>query len=386
MLAAALAALGTWLLFTGKGDLLITVAGADNAAVSDVSVFVDGTERCSQTPCKLEGLKAGSYTVRAEAAGHVSSAEQAVKVDSGSSTAHHIQLKPTKARPQLVVNATGAGLRVLIDGQDRGAPPAELSDLSPGEHTLRVEGPGYEAVEQTVVVEQGVAQVVGPLNPKLVKGSLRLALGDNAQGASVFVNGKSMRSLPATLELDAEDTHKVLVRKAGYEDFEQTVSFSPAQPKVDLTIELSQADTNAEAAGASRAPRTTYRGSGSKATSATEEAKAEAPTESKPSFLDAIKDEQKDTKETSKAAERKTAAQPAEAKPKAASGTGTLNINSVPPTTVLLNGRPLGKTPKAGVSVPAGSHTITFIHTDKGRKTVKVTVDGGASRTVSVRL
>ena len=36
------------------------------------------------------------------------------------------------------------------------------------------------------------------------------------------------------------------------------------------------------------------------------------------------------------------------------SGTGTLNMNSIPVSKVLLDGKPLGSTPKVGVSVPAG--------------------------------
>lgn len=387
LLAAVLAAVGTWLLFTGKGDLLITVAGADNAPVSGVQVYIDGTLRCSNTPCKVEGLKAGSYTVRAEAPGHVASADQAVNVEGGASAAHHVQLKPERTQPQLTITAQGAGLRVLVDGKDRGAPPVELSTLAPGEHTIRVEGAGYEAVEQTIVVQEGVAQVVGPLSPTLLKGSLRLALGENADGASVFVNGKSVRSFPATLELDAQASHRVLVRKAGYADLEQTVSFSDEQPRIDLDISLTRTE-DGESANVASPPTPRAEPPAARPAGATEEAKAEAPTsdaksatDDKPAFLNAMKGTSPSKKEAPA-----PATEPKTASAKAASGTGTLNINSVPPTTVLLNGRPLGKTPKAGISVPAGSHTITFIHTDKGRKTVKVSVEGGGSKTVSVRL
>src|SRR5690606_19457530 len=59
-------------------------------------------------------------------------------------------------------------------------------------------------------------------------------------GAQVLVNGKSIRSLPATLELDAGESHEVLVRKIGYADFQKKVSFSPAEPKVDLMIHLTE--------------------------------------------------------------------------------------------------------------------------------------------------
>ncbi|MGC4070093.1 MAG: PEGA domain-containing protein [Polyangiaceae bacterium] len=69
----------------------------------------------------------------------------------------------------------------------------------------------------------------------------------------------------------------------------------------------------------------------------------------------------------------------------AATGQGTLNINSIPQSNVLLDGRPLGKTPRAGVSVPGGSHTVVFIHPEHGRKQVVVTVIPGRTATAAVR-
>ena len=63
---------------------------------------------------------------------------------------------------------------------------------------------------------------------------------------------------------------------------------------------------------------------------------------------------------------------------------GTLNVNSVPPSRVLVDGRPVGTTP-AVVQVPAGSHTVVFIHKDLGRQSVSVTVGPGETKTATVR-
>ena len=69
----------------------------------------------------------------------------------------------------------------------------------------------------------------------------------------------------------------------------------------------------------------------------------------------------------------------------AASGNGTLNINSIPVSKVILDGKPLGSTPKVGVSVSAGSHTVTFIHPEQGKKSVTVTVKPGETKTAAVK-
>lgn len=374
--ASIVAAAATWFVLGAAGSLLVTVSGPGNTSVKDVKVFVNGTERCTQTPCEVKGLESGSYTVRAQAADHEASADQAVTVEGGKATPLNIQLKSGVSKPLLTVTSASPGLRVLVDGKDRGTAPLELTDIAPGQHSIRVEGPGFEAVEQSVNIVPGTPQTVGPLTPKLIKGSLRLELGPNAEGAQVLVNGKSIRSLPATLELDAAEAHEILVRKIGYEDFERKVTFTPAEPKLDLTITLTEGSGGGGGGGhhvASDKP------SDESAAQETPAAAEDAPsTDKKPDFLSAIKGEPKEEKPSADA--KKPGEKPA------ATGKGTININSVPPTTVLLDGKPLGMTPRAGVSVSAGSHSVTFIHPEKGRKQVKVDVPSGGSKNVTIRL
>ncbi len=79
---------------------------------------------------------------------------------------------------------------------------------------------------------------------------------------------------------------------------------------------------------------------------------------------------------------------PGDAEPPAASSKeqGTLNINSIPVSRILLDGKPLGATPKVGISVSPGSHVVTFIGPDGTKKTVTVMVRPGESKTAAARL
>jgi hypothetical protein len=45
----------------------------------------------------------------------------------------------------------------------------------------------------------------------------------------------------------------------------------------------------------------------------------------------------------------------------------------------------MGQTPKMGVSVPPGSHTVMFVNADHGRKSKTITVEAGKTATVVVR-
>lgn len=65
---------------------------------------------------------------------------------------------------------------------------------------------------------------------------------------------------------------------------------------------------------------------------------------------------------------------------------GTLSLDSSPPSKIVLDGRPIGDTPKAGLSVKAGNHTILFANPGGARKSVTVTVKAGESRSISVKL
>ena len=78
---------------------------------------------------------------------------------------------------------------------------------------------------------------------------------------------------------------------------------------------------------------------------------------------------------------------PAKTAEPAAAGQATLNINSIPPSNAVLDGKPLGPTPKMGISVSAGAHTVTFINSDQNlKKTVSVTVKAGETKAVAAKL
>ena len=65
--------------------------------------------------------------------------------------------------------------------------------------------------------------------------------------------------------------------------------------------------------------------------------------------------------------------------------TGVLNINSIPLSRVVLDGRPLGETPRVQISVSAGVHTVLFVHPEYGRIFREVRVDAGRSSLAAVR-
>ena len=78
-----------------------------------------------------------------------------------------------------------------------------------------------------------------------------------------------------------------------------------------------------------------------------------------------------------------TSGVPALPAPGAVAGpTGSLNITSIPPSNIVLDGRPLGKAPRV-VDVAPGPHTVVFVHPTLGRQSVSVRVTAGKSASAS---
>jgi len=66
-------------------------------------------------------------------------------------------------------------------------------------------------------------------------------------------------------------------------------------------------------------------------------------------------------------------------------GAGHVNINSIPISAVVLDGRPLGGTPRIRVAVRPGPHTVLFVHPEHGRKSQTIHVDAGRTVLAAVR-
>ncbi len=347
---AAAAAVAAFVVLGGPktGKLVVTVAGPGGKAVDNVEVLVDGEPVCSASPCIREALPAGTHVVSVKAKGYQATAGKALTVEAGKDLAENVELLPEAGGGGLKVTAEGTGLKLFLDGKEIGPLPQEVKDLEPGQHTVKIAGNDNIApYEEKVTVS---ADKVLDLSPKLklVKGSITINLGEDTKGAKIFLvdGGKrkalSKQSFPLTIEVPAEKEYTVVAEKKGFDDFEERVAFDDGKAEKSVTIDLSSESDSSSSSSSSAS-------TGSSSTG----------TSSRPS--------------------------PSPAPAASASGQGTLNINSIPVSNVILDGKPLGSTPKIGVKVSAGSHTVVFVHPQFGRKVRAVTVAPGASTSATTK-
>jgi serine/threonine-protein kinase len=373
---ALVVALGVaaFFLLPRTGQLKIDVRAKNGGQVDRAEIFVDGQKRCDTAPCVVADLPTGPKIIKVIAAGQApasvtevveSGREKVVMIPLEGSTATAAAATTAEATSAVLKAASDTpGVKVFVDGEDKGTLPIELKNLSPGSHKLRFEaGPDYDKLEQTVDLASGDTKDLGSIKLKVLKGHLTLELA--TPGANVLLvsqNDKKVekkipealwKSPPVKLDIDPEEKWKLVATKKGYEDWSQELSFVDGKADKTVRIELTE-----EGKGAKAEPDKT-------AVAAPTPAPA-APTGASPP------------------ATATPAPAPTPDKP-AATGNGTLNLNSIPVSKVVLDGKPLGSTPKVGVSVPAGTHTVTFIHPDLGKKSVSVTVKSGETKTAAVK-
>jgi serine/threonine-protein kinase len=360
LLAALVAAAALLFFFWPRaGSLVVTVSGPGNKPLDAVEILMDGEKKCAISPCTVEGLKPNTYTVRAQAAGYQPMAEIAVVVSSGTKAVQNLTLVRATGTGIKVIGE-GTGLKLYVDGREVGPLPQEIKDMEPGEHVIRVAGSDrFEAFEKRITVEPEKMETIGPLKLRVVKGLATIVPGANADGARVIlISGSDRRTLPKlpiTLDIPTSQPHTLVATKRGFDTFKMPIRFDDGQVEKTFEISLGQPGEAApppeprgggvvdRGGGASPSPRPRSGGGTSSGGS--------------PSPV---------------------------AEPSGGGGSGTLNINSIPVSTVVLDGRPVGATPKVGLKVPAGSHTVVFVNgTD--RKSASVTVGANQTKTVAVR-
>jgi hypothetical protein len=348
-----------FMLMPRTGRIYINVADSKGGSVNHVDIYVDGRKTpCETAPCIVDQVSAGSHEVKVLADGFDSVASQSVSVQSGKDAQPTFTLSATSKASGMKVGGSQAGVKLFVDDKETGPLPQEIKDLAPGDHTIRIAGSErYQPLEKHVTTEKDKVEDLGTITLKVLKGKATISLG--TPGARVFlVSGSDRRELPMlpiSVDIDTAKTWSLQATKLGYTDYNQAISFDDGQAEKSFVVAL---DLKGSATTA--------------ATAAVAQTSAPTPTPTP--------------------TPRPT---PTPTPTPAATGGGSeeaateafLNINSIPPSTCFLDGRSLGSTPKAHVTVKPGTHTVKFVNSDQGlSKTISVTVGAGETKPAVAKL
>jgi hypothetical protein len=322
-----------------QGALVVTASGARNAPLASASVELNGKTVCANVPCRIESVTEGEHQLSVHALGYRRSPARSVSVSGGRELASHFTLEPA-ATGTLEVNVDAPGLRIYVDGQDRGPAPGRVTGLAATAHLVELlDNALFAPFEQRVELRGGDILRVEP-TLTLLRGAIVLKRGKGAKDASVSLirdrERRNVPELPARVEVAPLGIYRVAATRPGFPDFERTVSFSIAKPEVEVIVELLHAEAEAS------------------------DADVYADATSELAF-----EEQPNAKSASTAP-------------------SILRIESTPSCNVVLDGRPIGKSPQT-LPVEPGSHSVVFVHPAFGRKSVNVKAEAGKPSSASVR-
>lgn len=347
-----LAAAGFFYLKNAAAAMVVVSVTHEGSAVEKVDIYVDGQKKCEFAPCKLE-LKPGKVALRVVSGALAGS--RIVDVQGGKDLKIDIALgvsdetappasgstevaREGTATVKLSTKMTGIAVKVFVGDSKEGKPlPAELTDLPSGKVTLRFESDGdkYGRLEKTVELKPGETLDIADVELPLLKVKVTFLLITRGANVGLYVEEDGKRRIErldfvgnkATVELDTSKTWTLEGVLKGHDMLRRKLQFEGGKEELEVRVELMQ--------------------------------EREATTTPDPD---------------------------ASAKPDdKAAGHGFINANSIPPSKVIINGRPHGSTPVTGVKVPAGSYTVIFRHPELGTQSRTVTVGAGQTKTATVR-
>ena len=150
-------------------------------------ISIDG-EVIGPSPAE-KNVSPGEHIVEASAAGHQKT-QQTVSVEAGKTKV--ISLDMTGAPGKIVVQTSAQGAIVIVDGEEKGAPPVVINDAPAGAHAIVIRASGYQEFRTTCQVGPGPCEVNAELEP--VTTPVRVVA--NARGAMFIVDGKEMGAVP----------------------------------------------------------------------------------------------------------------------------------------------------------------------------------------------
>ena len=221
----------------GTASLLIEVDPAD-----DLEIKLDGRKLADASPARLDGLSPGRHKLEVRAEGHLPHKVE-LELPDGELATHSVTLEEGEqpvAQLKLDVTPRGGGTTVSLGGANFGYDPDGPSawmDLTAGEpHTVVVSRRGFKNQTLTVTLEPQDKKSLEVTLVELV-GSLRLT--SSPSGARVYVNDKKAGKTPFAKDgLPADNSYDVMLTKKGYEDWLDTVEFTPDSPTYEQNVDM----------------------------------------------------------------------------------------------------------------------------------------------------
>ena len=306
--------------------------------------------------------------------------EQWVDVQEGQRVVLNPVLKSNvKKVGRILVNADVSAAEIYLDGNKvDGVTPAIISDVAAGPHVIEVRKPPALPWRQTIEVTAGeTVKVEAGLKASMAGGGGNIKIVSNVDGADVLLDGKKVGVSPMTIKAVKPGNHVIEVRKRGYESSEQNVDIQMGQALV-LKMDLRKKVASAMIKVIVAVPGAEIYVDGNKVDDKKREV-AVTPGEhfvtvTKPGFA----------KYEKKINVKRDEVLPLTVELKAIGGLRFLSTPSG--AEVILDSKPIGRTPMVNEVIPAGEHVVTIRYEGYYDYEEPVTVKGGELNVVRASL
>ena len=146
----------------------------------------------------------------------------------------HAPALPVSSTGTLIVDSFVEGATVEVDGKEIGKTPLPPTQLSPGNHTIKVSKRGFLALLDVVAIGAGLES---RFSADLFAEKAILKVTSAIEGAEVFVDGKLVGEVPVDLDIDP-GRRSIRVSAVAYKDFIHVVeAVAGEEAKVDAKLE-----------------------------------------------------------------------------------------------------------------------------------------------------
>lgn len=139
------------------------------------------------------------------------------------------------AKGSLVISSDPEGAVITIDGATWGESPLKIiGKLAPGKHTIRLEHPKYEVLQEEINFSIGSSSV---FKRSLMKASGKVRVVTDLPGSSIFVDGQYLGATPTEFITFEAGDHVIKATHAEAEIYTQTFTLAAGDQKT-LTLAL----------------------------------------------------------------------------------------------------------------------------------------------------
>ena len=197
---------------------------------SGATIVLDGTTR-GTTPATLDSISVGSHMLILKKSGYDDFSTPVI-VNSGTMTVLSFTLTPVTG--SIRVASIPSKATIILDGTDKGTTPANLTEISIGNHTLVLEKSGYSDYSTTVSVSPGNLTSV---SATLTSTTGSISVKSTPSKATILLDGRTKGTTPANLIGISVGSHTLVLKKNGYSDYSSSVTVTPGNStSVSVTL------------------------------------------------------------------------------------------------------------------------------------------------------